>query len=101
VNDFDGMSDELLLARGKYATARALHLDALKRIQILCGGLGATSAQILRAVQPDNDGVHDEQIVSDLLDACRTAVDSIQVCAGNIRHLAELRAALKPAAWPK
>lgn len=99
--DIDSMDADLLLARGKYATVRSLHEDAKKQMQILCGGLSATAAQILRAVQPDNDALHDEQHVAQLIDACETALRNIEVCTLNIRELAEQRAALKPLAWPK
>lgn len=99
--DLDNMDAELLLARGKYATVRSLHEDAKKNMQILCGGLGATAAQILRAVQPDNDALHDQEAVDSLLAACHKALASIEACAGNIRALAETRAALKPLAWPR
>lgn len=99
--DFDTMSQDLLLARGKYATARSLHEDAKKQMQILCGGVGATAAQILRAVQPDGEGPHDQEAVDHLLASCYKALASIEACAGNIRHLAETRAALKGEAWPR
>lgn len=99
--DFDTMSQELLLARGKYATARSLHEDAKKQAQILCGGLSATAAQILRAVQPDGDALHDQETIDHLLASCYKALSSIEACAGNIRELAETRAALKQEAWPR
>lgn len=99
--DFDSMNHDLLLARGKYATARSLHEDAKKQAQILCGGLSATAAQILRAVQPDGDAPHDQEAVDHLLAACHKALASIEACAGNIRELAATRAALKGEAWPK
>lgn len=101
MTNLDDWPEDLLIARGKYATIRSEHEDAKKRAQILCGGLSATAAQVLRAVQPDNDAAHDEKAVADLLAACRKAVDDIEDCSEQIRELALLRAELKPLAWPR
>jgi hypothetical protein len=99
--NLDTLPPELLLARGQYATVRSAHEDEKKRLQVLCGGLGATAAQILRAMQPDHDAIPDAQAVDGLLAACRKAVDDIDACCASIDVLAAQRAALKPAAWPK
>lgn len=95
----DKLSDELLINRGKYASVRAAHEDSKKQLQILCGKLGATSAQILRAMQPDNDGVPAN--VGELMDTCRTTMDLIESMTMQIQALAQQRADLKPLAWPR
>lgn len=101
MTNLDDWPEDLLIARGKYATIRSEHEDAKKRMQILCGGLNTASTQILRAVQPEGDAAHDEVAVRDLLAVCRKAVEDIEACAASIRGLALHRAQLKPIAWPK
>ncbi len=97
--DLNELPQALLLARGQYATVRSAHEDSKKQLQILCGKLGATSAQILRAMQPDNDGV--PVGVGELMATCRLTLDSIESLTVQIEALAQQRADLKPVAWPK
>lgn len=97
--DLNELPQALLLARGQYATVRSAHEDSKKQLQILCGKLGATSAQILRAMQPDNDGVPAN--VGELMDTCRTTMDLIESTTMQIQALAQQRADLKPVAWPR
>lgn len=97
--DLNELPQALLLARGQYATVRSAHEDSKKQLQILCGKLGATSAQILRAMQPDNDGVPAN--VGELMDTCRTTMDLIESMTMQIQALAQQRADLKPLAWPR
>lgn len=97
--DLNELPQALLLARGQYATVRSAHEDSKKQLQILCGKLGATSAQILRAMQPDNDGVPAN--VGELMDTCRTTMDLIESMTMQIQALAQQRAELKPLAWPR
>ena len=97
--DLNELPQALLLARGQYATVRSAHEDSKKQLQILCGKLGATSAQILRAMQPDNDGV--PAGVGELMETCRTTMDLIESMAMQIQALAQQRADLKPVAWPR
>jgi len=99
--NLDDLPQDLLLARGQYATIRSAHEDAKARISILCGDLGATSAKILHAVQPRNDEPIEAKAVADLVAVCRKAIVSIEECAKQIEALAVQRAALKPQAWPK
>lgn len=101
MTNLDDWPEDLLIARGKYATVRSEHEDEKKKMQILCGSLAATAAQVLRAVQPDNDVPHDEKAVHNLLESCRAAVGMIEACAEEVRRLALLRAELKPIAWPR
>lgn len=97
--DLNELPQALLLARGQYATVRSAHEDSKKQLQILCGKLGATSAQILRAMQPDNDGV--PVGVGELMATCRLTLDSIESLTVQIEALAQQCADLKPVAWPK
>lgn len=98
--DFDNIDPLLMLARGRYATIRSAHEDSKKQLAILCGGLSAASAQVLRAMQPDS-GEPDMAHVNALLASCRAAIDKINACADEVKSLGEQRAALKPVAWPK
>ena len=97
--DLNELPQALLLARGQYATVRSAHEDSKKQLQILCGKLGATSAQILRAMQPDNDGVPAN--VGELMDTCRATMNLIESMTMQIQGLAQQRADLKPLAWPR
>lgn len=97
--DLNELPQALLLARGQYATVRSAHEDSKKQLQMLCGKMGATAAQILRAMQPDNDGV--PASVAELMATCRTTLDMIDSTAMLIESLAQQRAELKPLAWPK
>lgn len=97
--NLDAIPSDIIIARGQYATVRSAHEDEKKRLQVLCGALSATSAQILRGMQPDNDGDPDMVDVNAKISQCRKLVDDIAVCASTVSDLAEQRAALKPAAW--
>lgn len=99
--DINEIPTALLLARGKYATIRSQHEDAKQRMSILCGGIGATSAQILRAVQPDNNAPLDAAHIAQLIAACRKALEDAEQCADEIAKLAAQRAELRPMAWPR
>ena len=97
--DLSTIAPATLLARGEYATVRSAHEDAKKSLSILCGQLGATSAQVLRKMQPDHDVAPDGVAVADLLALCRATVDQIEETAARIDGLARQRAELKPIAW--
>lgn len=99
--DINELPTALLLARGKYASVRAEHEETKKRAQILCGSISAGAAQILRAVQPDNNAVIDAVHVASLIAAMRKALDEAEQCADMIGKLSALRAELKPMAWPR
>lgn len=99
--DINAISPTTLQHRGAYSTVRGAHEDAKRDLQILCGKLSATSAQILRKMQPDNDAAPDTIAIADLLAACRLTVDEIEKAAAQIESLAAQRAELKPLAWPK
>jgi hypothetical protein len=96
--NFDDFDQDLLLARGKYATTRAAHEDQLKRLQILTGQLSSAGSQILRLMQPEDGEPCD---ISGLLKDARATIDQIQQCADQINELATQKAELKPKAWPK
>lgn len=97
--DLSTLSQEMLLARGQYATIRSAHEDAKKQLQIHCGQLGSVAAQVLRAMQPDNDA--EPGSVSELLAAGRNTLNAMETIALQIQSLAAQRAELKPIAWPK
>lgn len=95
----DTIPDEVLRARGCYSTVRSAHEDEKKELQKLCSQLQAVSAQILRKMQPDDDGIPDS--VGSLIDSARATLNLMERCAGRIESLAKQRAELKVAAWTK
>ncbi len=95
--DLQDMPADLMILRGQYATVRSAHEDSKKQLQILCGKLGASAAQILRKMQPDNDA--EPVDVVEMLGACRLAIDAMEITTLNIQALAKQRAELKPKAW--
>lgn len=97
--DLTQIDEATRLARGDYSTVRAAHEDAKKTMQMLCGQLGAFSAQILRRVQPDNDGAPES--CAELLTGARNTLTLMEACVAEIEQLAQQRAALKPLAWGK
>jgi hypothetical protein len=97
--DLSSMPQEMLLARGQYATVRAAHEEAKKQLQIQCGQLGSVAAQILRGMQPDNNV---EPIdAADLLSAGRNALNMMETLALQIQSLSAQKRELRPIAWPK
>ena len=99
--DLTSLPQELLLARGEYATVRSAHEDAKKQMQMMCGALGAGAAQVLRSVQPADDSEPDLATVRDLIDNCRNIMAAMDACADTIFTLSQQRTELKPRAWPK
>jgi hypothetical protein len=97
--DLSTIPDSVLLARGKYSTIRAEHEDAKKQLQVHCGQLGSVAAQVLRAMQPDNDA--EPESVADLLAAGHNTLNAMETIALQIQALATQRAELKPIAWPR
>lgn len=97
--DIDAIDPVLLANRGAYSTVRAAHEDEMKSLQMLCGQLSSTAAQILRRVQKDDDS---EPIsVESLITAGRASIDLIEASVTRVESLAQQRADLKPLAWPK
>ena len=97
--DLTSLPQDVLLARGEYATVRSAHEDAKKALQIECGKLGATSAQVLRAMQPDSDAMPTSP--QELLATARNTLNMIETITLEIQSLAKQRAELKPKAWPR
>jgi hypothetical protein len=97
--DLTTISNEVKIARGEYSTVRAAHEDAKKSLQMLCGQLATASTQILRRMQPDNDGVPDS--VESLISGARNTLALMEACASEIESLAKQRAELKKEAWSK
>jgi hypothetical protein len=97
--DLSAIPADVLRARGEYSTVRAAHEDEKKNLQMLCGLLSSTSAQILRRLQPDNDGIPDS--VSELLASGRQTLQMMEDAATRIESLAKQRQELKAKAWSK
>lgn len=97
--DLDTIPQDVLLARGAYASVRSKHEDEKKNLQMLCGELSSTASKVLRRMQPDNDAVPDS--VDDLLKAGRASLDAIELCVRSIESLAQQRASIKTQAWGK
>ena len=92
-------NNELMIARGRYSTVRGQHEDAKLALSKLCGQLGATAAQVLRRMQPDNDDVPES--VAELMEGCRNTLTLMDACVAEIEELAKQRAALRGPAWGK
>jgi hypothetical protein len=97
--DLASLPQDVLLARGQYATVRSAHEDAKKALAIECGKLGAMASQVLRAMQPDNDGIPVSP--QELLASGRNTLNMIEMITLEIQSLAQQRAELKPKAWPR
>lgn len=95
--DLTQIAPETIIARGEYATVRAEHEDAKKKLSILCGQLSSAASQVLRRMQPDNDDVPDS--VDDLLTSARNTLTEMDLCVMRIESLAQQRAELKQVAW--
>lgn len=99
--DLDDIPQELLIARGLYATIRSEHEESKKRLQALCGQLSAVSSQVLRAMQPDNNDVPDIFAVLELIETGRSTLRHMEACASDINKLAKQRYTIKLKAWPR
>lgn len=97
--DLDQIDPSLLANRGAYSTVRAAHEDEMKSLQILCGQLSSTAAQILRRVQKDDDS--EPVSVESLIAGGRASIDLIEASVSRVESLAQQRAELRPLAWPK
>lgn len=97
--DIAAIDPALLANRGAYATVRAAHEDQMKALQILCGQLSSTAAQILRRVQKEDDS--EPVSVEELIQKARDSIDFIEVSVKQVDSLAQQRADLKPLAWPR
>lgn len=95
--DLNTIPPETLLARGQYATVRAAHEDAKKKLSLLCGQLSSSASQVLRRMQPDNDDV--PASVDDLLTSARNTLTEMDLCVMSIESLAQQRSELKQVAW--
>jgi hypothetical protein len=95
--DLSTIPDDVLRARGEYATVRGAHEDEKKNLQMLCGELSSTASKVLRRMQPDNDAVPDS--VDELLAAARASLDAIELCVKQIEGLAQQKADIKQQAW--
>lgn len=97
--NFSEISQDILIARGQYSTVRAAHEDSKKGLSVLCGRLASVATQILRGMQPDNDGIPLD--VKELLSSGREYLREIEVMTAEIEELAKQRAELKKLAWGK
>jgi hypothetical protein len=97
--NLDQIDPVLLANRGAYSTVRAAHEDEMKSLQMLCGQLSSTAAQILRRVQTDDDS--EPVSVESLIAAGRNSIDLIEASVCRVESLAKQRAELKPLAWPR
>ena len=97
--DLTTIDNDIIVARGQYATVRSAHEDEKKRLSILCGQLSSTASQVLRQMQPADDDAPDGATVGGMLDSARATLGEIEKCVNNIEGLAVQRAALKQSAW--
>lgn len=99
--NFDDIPQEVIIARGQYATVRGAHEDAKKQLSILCGEMSAISSQILRYMQPDNEATPEISGVMGLCSRGKQVLDKMEGCAHEISNLNDLRLEIKKAAWGK
>jgi hypothetical protein len=97
--DIAAIDPALLANRGAYSTVRAAHEDQMKALQILCGQLSSTAAQILRRVQKEDDS--EPVSVEELIQKARDSIEFIEISVKQVDSLAQQRADLKPLAWPR
>lgn len=99
--NLDDIPQEIIIARGQYATYRGAQEDAKKRLSILCGEVSAIASQVLRYMQPDGDGTPEIGAVMGLCSRGKQVLDRIEECAQEIDELDTIRRQLKPIAWGK
>lgn len=97
--DLSTLSAEVRLARGDYATVRATHEDAKKRLQIRCGELMAAPSKLLKHGQ--SDAAADVQQAAQELASMRVLIGVVEQELAELESLAKQRAELKGKAWPK
>jgi hypothetical protein len=95
--DLKSVPQEILIARGEYSTVRAAHEDAKKELAKSCGVLQMAAGQILRSMQPDNDGIPGD--IGETLQAAKDALTRIEQQVEKVGALAKQRANLKKIAW--
>lgn len=97
--DLTAIDQDVILARGQYATVRSAHEDAKKRLSVLCGQFASIAPQILRYMQPPEGDTPEMGAVLGLLSLGRETLDKIENCVADIETLDIQRAGLKQAAW--
>lgn len=97
--DLAAIPDDVLTARGQYATVRAAHEDAKKQLAVMCGQFGSIAPQVLSLMQPRDDSAPDMRAVNELLESGRKLLETIAAHVSTIEGLVAQRAVLKDAAW--
>jgi len=92
--DLTAFDNDVLLARGKYATVRGAREDAVKALQVQCSQLQSIPSIVLRHVQ-------EGQTVDELLAQVDTVVAAIKEQVVTVLDLHRQKEALKPEAWGK
>lgn len=90
--DFKDIPEELIRARGQYATVRSALDDEMRNMQTLCAVISSRSASVLRDLQEGHDVKH-------VLDEMRDKINQMETSAKSIKALQAQRAELKSAAW--
>lgn len=98
--DLSSIPQEVLIARGEYATIRGAHEDEKKRLSVLCGQLSAISSQVLRAAQSDEaiSAELSHQLDTLFLDG-QKALNAMAECIEDLKELSHQRVELKQKAW--
>lgn len=99
--DLAQIPEELILARGRYATVRAAHEDEKARMAKLGGNLNSLVSMLVKMVQPDEGNEFGLQQLDNIIDAMRENVTLMAECGGKIHSLGAQRNQLKEEAWPK
>lgn len=93
--NLDDISQEVLIARGKYSTVKGEHEEAKRKLHGLCSRL-----QIAMTVTLKRSTSNPPEDVSDEILQMRQLLDEIDRVTVRIESLSAQRKALKEAAWP-
>lgn len=95
--DLTQIPDEVIVARGQFATVRGAHDDRKVEMQQSCGELMSAANRILKAVTEKEEV--DSEHVKQLFSEARSWLADMELKATSIESLAKQRAELKPLAW--
>jgi hypothetical protein len=92
--DVDSFTDEMLIAKGKYAVFRSRHQKAINSIHNKTGELTFLAANIGKVVR-DNGNLACQ------ISEARAVIDEIERINTDVQILTDVLAELRPVAWPK
>lgn len=99
MNPLDNISDEVIHARGVYATIRSAHEDQKSAIQMKCGNFTSLTSQVLKYSTSNDPSEHCAAVA--LLKDARKNLDELESMLAEIESLAKQRGEWKSKAWSK